>query len=181
MAIIKTKPLSEFPTDQIESQSYQTIGDIYTRAQDLGITTNPFDIESLLKRLQFTVCREEMDVDISGYIENRSGKWFIGLNQYQNPKRQRFTMAHEFAHFLFDAEQIGQTKRTDTILFRANDRDAVEVRANDFAGKLLIPKNQLDAYIADGIKSIQDLADKFNVTPAALKYRAFRLGYVKSY
>jgi len=184
MAIIKKNPYNDIPTEStclVPKGSLITIGKIYEEARRLALATHPFDIESFLKRNYFEIMREDMDVDISGYIELRGVRWVIGVNKYHNPRRQRFTMAHEFGHYLFDYEEFSKKRHFDTILFRSAESSEIEARANKFAGQLLMPKDLFEGYILRGIKNIEELADKFDVSPAAVRYRAFNLGYIKQY
>ncbi len=185
MAIIKNNPYAPikkisnfFKEDLFE---HVDIVDIYAYAQSLNINTFPFDIMLYLKRHNIHIIYEEMD-DISGYLEY-SGGWIIGLNKYQNETRQRFTASHELAHLLFDREIIkSKGKHNDFILFRDNSSvDEIEKNANDFAANLLMPQDKFHQLVKEGTNTIEGLAQKFNVSPAAAKYRAFKLGYLKGY
>src|SRR3989344_2445995 len=141
MAVIKrpSAPLlsDDQKLDEVPQRSHE---DIYQKAEEWGIETNPLDIETLVKRYGIKVVREEMDIDLSGYIEKRQNYWVIGINKYQTSRRQRFTLAHEFAHFLFDKAAIEAGRLTDQIMLRSEEVNPKEQRANEFAAKLLMPK-----------------------------------------
>ena len=51
-------------------------------------------------------------------------------------------------------------------------------KQNDFASELLIPSTKFKKYIKDGITKIADLSDKFNVSVSAIRYKAYKLGYL---
>ena len=50
----------------------------------------PLDIEKIINDYNIIICKEDMDYDISGYIEKRETQWVIGVNKYHSPQRQRF-------------------------------------------------------------------------------------------
>ena len=182
MAIIKrpTAP-SVAGSENLARAVQRSHKEIYQRAAEWGIQTSPLDIEAVVKKFGIRLLREEMDVDLSGYIEKRHDGWVIGINKYQTPRRQRFTLAHEFGHFLFDKTGFEAGRHTDSIMLRSEDINSVEQRANEFAAELLMPKEQFQAKVAAGIRDVAELAEHFDVSMAAIRYRAFKLGYIKRY
>ena len=138
----------------------------------------PLDIEKIIKGYQIEICKEEMDYDISGYIEKRETKWIIGVNKYHSHQRQRFTLAHEFAHYILHRHQFENQKHQDMALFRTNEINPIETEANQFASELLIPNEKFKKYLNEGMTKIGDLADKFNVSISAIRYKAYKLGYL---
>ena len=139
----------------------------------------PLNIVSLIKEYNITICEEDMEHDISGYIEKREKQWVIGVNKYHSEQRKRFTLAHEYAHYILHRHEI-QDKHKDMALFRNNEISLIEIEANNFAGELLIPREKFVKYISNGIKKISDLADNFNVSISAIRYKAYKLGYLNS-
>ncbi len=138
----------------------------------------PLDIEKIIKSRGIEICKEDMDYDISGYIEKRETKWIIGVNKYHSRQRQRFTLAHEFAHYILHRHKIQNQKHEDMALFRANEVDSIEIEANNYAGELLIPNEKFKKYLDRGITKIGDLADKFDVSISAIRYKAYKMGYL---
>lgn len=139
----------------------------------------PLDIEALIKKYQIKILKEDMDYDISGYIEKRGKNWMIGINKYHSKKRQRFTMAHELGHYVLHRNNIG-IKHEDMVLFRNNEVNPMEVEANNFASELLIPREEFKKHIADGVTKISDLSEKFDVSISAIRYKAYKMGYLNS-
>jgi Zn-dependent peptidase ImmA (M78 family) len=174
------RPISNFFKDDIFL--YTSVEDIYNHAQSLGILTVPFDIFSYLKKHSINVFYEDME-DISGYLELKDQIWTVGINKYQNETRQRFTAAHELAHLLFDREIIKERgKHNDFILFRENSSiEELEKRANAFSAELLMPQLYFERIVKSGMNKIEEIAHYFNVSPAATRYRAYKLGYLKGY
>ncbi len=155
------------------------INDLYKKVKNYSMQTIPFDIEKIIKIHGITIINDgEIDNDISGYIEKRVNNWIIGINKYHSPRRQRFTLAHEFAHYLFDKELLEKEGiHYDTILFRGTSNNEIEKRANEFAARIMMPENIFKGYINQGIKNIPKLADIFNVSLAAIKFRGYNLGF----
>ena len=173
MAVIKERPTESYTLER---------DDVYKKAKELTIRTLPFDIESFIRKQGIIVHKEDMDNDISGYLEKRGNDWIIGVNKYHAPRRQRFTLAHEYAHFVIHKELIEREKKHfDTILFRGKENDAVETKANELAANILMPEGLFEQFVKDGVRNLSDLADKFNVSPAAIRYRAYKLGHIKEY
>lgn len=185
MAIIKRptiKPSSTFisNTDIIKHNS---IDSIYSQAESLRIRTFPFDIITYLRRHGVVVIFEEMD-DMSAYVHYKNGLFTVGINKYQNETRQRFSAAHELAHIINDSDDVikGKFKEGEMIMFRDNNSVSQRERlANEFASELLMPKNTFNKLLKEGIRNIEELAHYFNVSPAAVKYRAYKLGYIQRY
>lgn len=113
---------------------------------------------------------------ISGKLYFKDGKWIISINQNHNQVRQRFTIAHEYGHYLMHKDL--NTVFEDSVFFRNDIKDSVEYAANDFAAKLLIPEPLLRACIDnEGIKEIAQLAVIFGVSAKAMSNRVINLGY----
>ena len=173
------------------------ISDIFEDAKNKGISTRPFDIERYISTIDdIEIIREQMaDDKLSGYIEKRNDKYTIGINKYHHIHRQRFTMAHEFAHYNKDKEFLEKNKKHYEeiffeTLYTSNlisvpvvglqrgefDIKAIEVQANIFASQLLIPEFELRKKIEDLNEQekrdqIEILAEYFKVSPAAIDYR----------
>jgi len=178
MAIIRQRRFIEPALDDQTSDIQQ----IYGIATDKHITTCPFDVKGYIESQGIKVISEDMGSEISGYIEFRINHWVIAVNRYQNPRRQRFTLAHEYAHFLYDRETIQRDgKIVDVLLFRSDESNEIEKRANQFAGELLMPTTDFLNAVENGMKDFQQLADKFNVSVAAIRYRAFKLKLINAY
>lgn len=65
----------------------------------------------------------------------------VGINSNNPWQRQRFTAAHEYCHFIKDLNrEIG---RTDYIECLKKSKKEIEKYANDFAGYLLMPTDEL--------------------------------------
>jgi len=89
--------------------------------------------------------------------------------------RQRFTIAHEIAHYLLHRDQIGDGIE-DTILYRSTLSDRREAEANRLAADLIMPEKSIVAdlralgtHITPEVATV--LAEKYDVSEAAMKIR----------
>jgi Zn-dependent peptidase ImmA (M78 family) len=164
---------------------YSKPEDVRQAALDNGIDILPFDIEKFITMHDIAVVREDMaDNDLSGFLEKRKRRWVIGVNKYHNRRRQRFTFAHEFAHFCLHRTEVLQKegkKLVDSILFRDSRNTEIEREANEFASELLIPQKEFRERLRRATRDIDELSSIFDVSPAAIRYKAFRLGIIKRY
>ena len=135
----------------------------------VGQDTAPIDTDVVAKYLRFDVIPFAFPDDVSGVTYITEDVKSIGVNQYHDLTRQRFSVAHEIGHYLLGHE--------------AYDNDAVHVEqgrwllaphsrqeqeANEFAAELLMPKFLLER---EGIRPDVDvkwLARKYNVSEQAL-------------
>lgn len=109
----------------------------------------------------------------------------ITVNELDPVYRQRFTIAHEIGHKVYNHEGIRNRITQDQIKFITKDDESyldvlIERQANNFASKLLMPKKLLvevkeDLEKNNGIKNYKQLviklAEKFNVSYIAMEYR----------
>lgn len=98
MAFIKQPSASQ------ESESPTTFTspqDLLDFAKSKTIQTNPLDIVALLEKLGIDVRYEPLENGISGMLIKNvtTNKWIIYVNSLHHPHRQRFTLAHELAHY----------------------------------------------------------------------------------
>lgn len=117
-----------------------------------------------------------MDDDMSGFLERRGSRWVIGVNEYDHAVRQRFTIAHELAHFaLHRVEQ--QEFKYQTFARRSKTGIPMDQAADRFAADLLMPVESIRSVLGQGIRSLNELASMFSVSVIAMKYRLRALGY----
>jgi Zn-dependent peptidase ImmA (M78 family) len=96
-----------------------------------------------------------------------------------SPVRQRFTAAHEIAHFIYHRDRLERGGGTsDNLAYRTdekvNDNPHItwlqEHQANQYASNLLIPPHHLQAALAEGLDEAR-LAERFNVSRAAMRIK----------
>jgi Zn-dependent peptidase ImmA (M78 family) len=133
------------------------------------------NIEAIIKSFDIAILKEDLPSTISGYLKKFGDKWTIGINKNHHIRRQRFTLAHEFAHFCLHRSDNGFFE--DTIFFRDENLTSIEYAANTFAANLLMPEEAVRNLIRSGIVTIKDLSEKFNISTLAMKNRVISLGY----
>lgn len=141
-----------------------------------GVLGVPVDVTRVAAALGLRVLYEPMTDEMSGYLERRGADWVVGVNSRHSGVRQRFTIAHEIAHFVLHRRQ--QQEFRDVIFTRRSmDRDDMERQADAFAAQLLMPDADVINDVRSGITNVNVLAERYNVSALAMKYRLINLGY----
>lgn len=136
-------------------------------------TQAPIPVVAIAKEWGIKVYKTgDFDDRISGLIqkdEHYGGKsgYAIYTNARHPVTRRRFTIAHEIGHFYLHRELIGDGI-TDDGLYRSRLRDRFESQANRFAANLLMPQKLVWESIAQGVDTVELLAEKFEVSRSAM-------------
>lgn len=160
-------------------------------ALDLFITKEKFciDVIELARVLGLNVKYEMMNDEQSGYIEDNE----IHVNSNHHINRQRFTIAHEIAHYLLDHK--GVNKRTSDSSLYTFQQMGFERAANDLAANLLMPESQVEALYKKFLEVneldtednltpdqtynlVEYMSDKLCVSNSAMNYRLLNLGII---
>lgn len=141
-----------------------------------GVSGVPVDVSRVASALGLRIQYEPMTDEMSGYLERRGEEWIVGVNSHHSGVRQRFTIAHEVAHFVLHRKMQEQFR--DVIFTRrALGRDDMERQADSFAAQLLMPEVDVVRDVSAGITNVNALAERYNVSGLAMKYRLQNLGY----
>lgn len=140
----------------------------------------PVRLSDLAKALGVPVKAATLAPGISGEIRPYENGFVIRINRHDPAKRQRFTVAHELAHFLLHADQIG-TGISDDVLYRSSLSDRREAQANRLAADILMPdglvRQQVEAAYEKGVGDlVLFLAEEFAVSEAAMRIKLDQLG-----
>jgi len=130
----------------------------------------PVRVGALARALGLEVRNADLQMGISGQLTERDGKWVIRVNRHENKKRQRFTVAHEIAHFILHRDQI-DSELTDDTFYRSGLSERKEVEANKLAAEILMPWALISQVTAEEGKTTAELADELRVSEVALKIR----------
>ncbi|MDE2039848.1 MAG: ImmA/IrrE family metallo-endopeptidase [Elusimicrobia bacterium] len=165
----------------------QHVEDLLVKSE---VASAPVPIEKIADTLGLEVRYEPLDGDLSGCLVRQEGsKPTVGINSQQSSNRQRFTLAHECAHFLLHKgeevilDRTFHVNRRDTVSQKAEEPD--EIEANFFAAELLMPekflKEDLTGKAFDLLDDdlIEELAKKYMVSQQAFTYRLVNLGYLE--
>lgn len=135
---------------------------IATMARELGI-----EVKSATLRPRISGQLQPSDSSPSGFR--------IRINRHEAPTRQRFTIAHEIAHFLLHRDSIGEGIE-DSILYRSTLSDTREAEANRLGAQLLMPEKSVVQFLRDfGGRATPEIArimaERYDVSEAAMSIR----------
>ncbi|MDU8501453.1 ImmA/IrrE family metallo-endopeptidase [Pseudomonas syringae] len=138
-------------------------------------TSLPVAVGAIAKDLGLTILKSTMPGSISGEIREAEGVVTIKVNRHDVKERQRFTIAHEIAHFLLHRERLAGGI-TDDVLYRSRLSDDLEREANRLAADIIMPASLIqEALIMHGTLKLDDrhkkLAELAQVSLAAIKIR----------
>ena len=145
---------------------------------DPTASSAPIAVEDMVRRLGITLRKGALE-EVSGLLVRQGDTATIGVNSTHPRVRQRFTIAHEFGHFLLHQGIEEHVDHGYRVNFRNEEsslaRDVEEIEANFFAASLLMPKRMLDAMDAvnalDDDAMVRDLAKRFDVSAHAMSLR----------
>lgn len=143
----------------------------------------PVQIDVVAHRLKLTTDAAALGDDVSGMLVVENDRGAIGYNSAHASVRQRFTIAHEIAHFLLHLKKNRRSQLfIDRFVFRRDEKSATgsdreEVEANRFGAALLMPASLVRKEIRrhdldlDDAEGIDFLAGRFQVSTAAMTNR----------
>ena len=140
---------------------------------------SPVPVFDILTDLGLKLEFRPLDDDTSGWIERfENNSYQVVVNSNHPIVRQRFTAAHELAHFVYHKDLLGRGTG-DTRAYRAEGspipnariRPKHERQANSFAANLLMPEYLINDWQKEGAKDLEELAEKLEVSFDALKIR----------
>lgn len=149
----------------------------------------PIPIVKIINDAGFSIFRQDLPTDMGGYIvisddveEKFGNDKIIVVNENEKVSRQRFSLAHEFGHFLLDPNAKNVAEYYDAFE-RDDNKTDLEKMIDRFAAELLIPADNFkrryvavkDKYI-DNYDLFKDLACYFDVPPIAIQKRFLEVG-----
>lgn len=135
----------------------------------------PVKVGAIAKSFGIEVKKATLAAGISGEIKEVGGACTIRINRHDVKARQRFTLAHEIAHFLLHRDKIGDGI-TDDILYRSKLSDELEAEANRLAADIVMPWSLIQASLVSykGLNTeqkIEQLAEVTEISTTAIKIR----------
>lgn len=148
------------------------------------LNSPPVPIDEIAKQLGIRILYAPNN-KFSGALLKTKGKYFIGLNSLESSSRQRFSIAHEIAHFLLHSNHDTAFFDEPFEVFLRDDKssqgiDRREIEANRLGAEILMPRLWVVAEIKEleqfsPEEQIRVLANKFEVSESAMKYRILNL------
>ncbi|MDC5869874.1 ImmA/IrrE family metallo-endopeptidase [Vibrio europaeus] len=137
--------------------------------------TLPVKIGTLAKALGINIKVATLPDNISGEIKETNGSVTIKVNKHDVNARQRFTLAHEVAHFLLHKHLLN-SGITDDVLYRSSLSDEVEAQANRLAADILMPLSLIKSAVERHVDKKSEakweaVAQEAEVSTTALKIR----------
>lgn len=154
--------------------------------QTLNIDKPPINIKEIAMELGLVVQTGDFGNEVSGVIVFKNGKGIIGYNPNDPDVRQRFTIAHEFGHYLLHKNRMEMFVDKTYYAFRDENSSKGEFKlereANAFAAAILMPRSLLlkeiklrNFDLAESDESLNKLAKKFRVSVQAMSFRLANL------
>lgn len=132
----------------------------------LDILLPPIPIEAVVKRLGINIVKIHFSQYAGSVDPTSSPAAIITVRGSDALVRQRFTIAHELGHLLFDKLTI---QHRDS--FFGNLKTKEELRANEFAAALLIPLWMLEPIATSRRRTTEQLAELFQVSASAMTHQ----------
>ncbi len=159
------------------SNSFHRIDDEHKQIVEKYISVRPVPLGAIARDLGLNVKISALERGQSGLIEYRDGAYTIKINRHETRERQRFTLAHEIAHFLLHHDIIATTGQiADNVLYRSGQSEQIEYEANRLAADLIMPNDLLFSDLSEmGVpvtdEVIERLAQEWQVSKAAMEIR----------
>ncbi|MFZ0774023.1 MAG: ImmA/IrrE family metallo-endopeptidase [Candidatus Sulfotelmatobacter sp.] len=154
------------------------VRDLLRRA---GVHRPPVPVERIAEVLGLEVRHLPSPDEISGALIRKGKDLIIGVNSHQHPNRQRFTIAHEIAHFVLHKGRSLHVDE-DFCINRDGSNNLDEMQANRFAAELLMPEGLVEADVSRfnvvDARIVGLLASKYRVSSQAMQIRLSNLGYI---
>lgn len=137
----------------------------------------PVKLGAIASALGVKVLLSTLPRGTSGQIGQEDGEFVIRVNRHEAKHRQRFTLAHEIAHFLLHREKIvADGGWSENVLLRSGQPAQIEYEANRLASDLVIPSALLSGAVKDYSgpvtdEIIEDLARRFGVSTTAMEIK----------
>jgi Zn-dependent peptidase ImmA (M78 family) len=134
----------------------------------------PVNVAALAQAMGLNIYSAALPEGVSGklFFDDHLG-YVAHVNRAEDFDRQRFTAAHQIAHFILHRNEIVGDGIVDDVLYRSKLTAADEAEANTLAAEILMPWDLIDKLTKKGVRDIGKLAEALQVSRTAL---AVRLG-----
>lgn len=161
------------------SKEYRRIKGADKELLDRYLAEYPVKLGRLAKELGVSIKVASMSTGVSGQIKKEADQYVIRVNRHEARERQRFTIAHELAHFLLHRPVIDSSPDgiKDNVLYRSGEPERIEFEANRLAADIVMPRRLVEQVLQDDFDgvvteaTIESLATRFQVSKAAMEIR----------
>jgi predicted transcriptional regulator len=155
------------PTAEIRRQAARLL-------QSAGVSREPVSLRDVVSALNLEVVRRAGEpFSCEAALEPVGDGHQIVLRGATSQQRRRFTIAHEVGHFVLHPQRLAPLRGGDpgNAAWQQQEREA-----DQFAAELLMPEELVrEAVVRHGPDAVR-LADRFEVSRAAMQTRLSRLG-----
>lgn len=137
----------------------------------------PVPLGRIAREFGIKVFTSPLEQGVSGQIAKEGDDFVIRVNKYESRQRQRFTLAHELAHFFLHRDIIEKKGSIqDSILYRSGNSDVVEYEANSLAAEIVMPDEKIKVDLDYLRKHMEEeifdmIASKWEVSNYALRVK----------
>ncbi|WP_234050731.1 MULTISPECIES: ImmA/IrrE family metallo-endopeptidase [unclassified Xanthobacter] len=162
---------------RLPSREYLNLAPEVRAEIDGYLSECPVKLGAIAERLGVKVLLSTLPRGTSGQIAQEDGEFVIRINRHEAKHRQRFTLAHELAHFLLHKDRVeAEGGWSENVLLRSGQPANIEYEANRLASDLVIPSTALAEATAEysgpmTSEIIEDLARRFGVSTAAMEIK----------
>jgi len=143
------------------------------------LSEHPVKLGHLARELGVAIKVSSLSTGVSGQIKREGDHYLIRVNRHEARERQRFTIAHELAHFFLHKSIIDSTPDgiKDNVLYRSGEPERIEFEANRLAADIVMPMELVEKALQEDFESvvteatIEGLAARFQVSKAAMEIR----------
>jgi Zn-dependent peptidase ImmA (M78 family) len=140
----------------------------------------------LCNNFNIEIYDSNLDSNVSGAIYHDNNIWEVFVNESHHPNRQRFTIAHEFGHYVSYVNNSYSKTYLDTqgnvtdVMYRKqecnSEEEKMEQEANLIAARLLMKEDIMNKLIREN-REISDIAKQLRISVEAVSYRIKSFGY----
>ena len=163
----------------MKPREWKRLGLKHQKVLEEHLSECPVKVGQIAKDLGVKIRISNLRPEISGQIRRESDSYVIRVSRYEPRERQRFTIAHELAHFMLHKDLIDRSPDgiTDNVLYRSGAPENTEYEANRLAADIVMPAHQIEKILLEDFngmvteETIETLAVRFQVSKAAMGIR----------
>lgn len=158
-------------------QEWDRLSSDHQEILERHLSKYPVKVGQIAKDLNVSVKVSRLPKGISGQIKREGDSYVIRVSRFEARERQRFTIAHEIAHFLLHKSIIDGSNEgiTDNVLYRSGAPKNTEFEANRLAAEIVMPAHLIERTLREDFnetiteETIEDLAERFLVSKSAME------------
>jgi Zn-dependent peptidase ImmA (M78 family)/DNA-binding transcriptional regulator YiaG len=144
-----------------------------------GVHEPPVKVADVCEALAVPIYKRPLPNSLSAAVMTLGEDTFaIGVNKGHPTRRQRFSVAHELGHAVLRHRASFYLEYAEDVWEPPDHSYEVEREANAFAAALLMDQRWVREDFASGIRDVDTLAKRYEVSSAAMGFRLSNLGLI---